>query len=428
MVSAGLFSLALHVALLFFVRFVPPALESLGGEPASLTVTLEQRGDRALNPADVPLASQDNAGEAKIGVQDKGALAPGVIASLSAAVGDQFRMEMPQGVTHEKILALDKPQPLKVEEPVASISEVQATQPMDAVPPAQAEERKASSAPLPSVARPVMAAEPAVEKLASSEPLHGERREKVALVEQPRDKAVPELPAPEQMSKPVEAVKQVAHEEPKPASAEEKKLSRIEEARPARNEVAKPARADEPKSLRAEASQPARAAESKAPSAVADGVKPEGAQAKLPGFEISGQPLPGIPLIKKIAAEEEKRHPPGERRKTISIKEQDFRYAMYIEGLRLKLERIGSLNYPAAAAGGLLSGTLSVKISIHADGSLENVSIVRPSKEEELNAGAEKIVRMSAPFSPLPEGIRREADILSVTIRWTFSRSKQSFD
>lgn len=407
-----MFSLAVHVALLFFIRFVPPTLENLAREPALLNVILESRDNWTLIPADIPLASQESAGEAKIGVQDKGIVARAALHSLAAAAGDQASAETPQGSVQEKILAVDRPQPFKVEQPAARSPELPPAKPAGLAPPMQPEEKNDSLAPLPSVAKPVVAAEPAAQKLASSELLRGERQDKIALVGQPRDTTAPEQPAPEHTPKPAGPAKQVAREEPIPAKVEEARLDR----------------AEEPKPHRAEAPQPAKVTESKAPPSVADGMKPEGGHAKAPGFETPVMALPGIPLIRKIAPEESKHAPSGERRKTISAKEQDFRYAMYIEGLRLKLERIGSLNYPVAAAGGHLSGTLSVKIAIRADGSLENVSIARPSKEGDLNAGAEKIVRMSAPFSPLPEGIRRETDILIVTIRWTFSNSRQMFD
>jgi outer membrane biosynthesis protein TonB len=53
---------------------------------------------------------------------------------------------------------------------------------------------------------------------------------------------------------------------------------------------------------------------------------------------------------------------------------------------------------------------------------------VRPSPHEVLDAGAEKIVRMCAPFSPLPENIRQDTDILTIRINWNFANSRQALD
>ncbi|MES1982155.1 MAG: TonB family protein [Pseudomonadota bacterium] len=117
----------------------------------------------------------------------------------------------------------------------------------------------------------------------------------------------------------------------------------------------------------------------------------------------------------------------SERSKTVSLNESDVRYSMYIDAVRSKLEQLGQLNYPAAAARDNLSGTLRVQFSMRADGSLQNFSIVRSSGYPVLDAGAEKIVRLAAPFTPLPENIRRETDVLILNFTWTFSRSALSF-
>jgi protein TonB len=117
----------------------------------------------------------------------------------------------------------------------------------------------------------------------------------------------------------------------------------------------------------------------------------------------------------------------GERSKVVGFNEPDIRYAMYINSLRSKLEQVGRLNYPHAA-GANLSGSLRVKFAIRADGSLENFSIVRSSGYPVLDAGAEKIVRLTAPYTPLPENIRRETDVLILNFTWTFSGSALSLN
>ena len=109
------------------------------------------------------------------------------------------------------------------------------------------------------------------------------------------------------------------------------------------------------------------------------------------------------------------------RRKFIGARTQEYRYAQYVEAWRIKVERIGNLNYPDAARQKKIYGSLQLTVSIRADGSLESVEVSRPSGERILDAAAQRIVRLSAPFPPLPEDIRKEADILSITRTWTFT-------
>lgn len=384
-----------------------------------LQVMLEELPEAVVQPAGIPQASEESAGEARIGVQDKNIIPQSTLAAVDHEPGDQLITETLKGFLSQRILTIDKPQEMKIAEQAERTPDLLATKNPDRDTPEPPENKEGtlflggSGAPAPSVAKPVEAATPSSEKLVSSEPIPGEKHDQIILVEPVQEKPASEKPASAKTGHSVEESKPAKVEEPKPVKAEESKQASIEEVKPIRVEEAKPARAEavaEPKTQ------------------LSEGGKSEGFRAKAPDDETSRQSEFGIPLIKKIVMEDGKSTQPEVRRKTIGFKEQDFRYVMYIEGLRLKLERIGFLNYPAGAAGGNLSGTLSVKISIRSDGSLEDFSIVRPSSHAELNAGTEKIVRMSAPFSALPENIRRETDILSITIKWTFTGSKQSFD
>ncbi len=109
------------------------------------------------------------------------------------------------------------------------------------------------------------------------------------------------------------------------------------------------------------------------------------------------------------------------RRKFIGARTQEYRYAQYIEDWRIKVERIGNLNYPEAARQKKIFGSLQLTVSIRADGSLESVEVSRPSGHRILDAAAQRIVRLAAPFPPLPPDIRKDIDILSITRTWTFT-------
>lgn len=113
------------------------------------------------------------------------------------------------------------------------------------------------------------------------------------------------------------------------------------------------------------------------------------------------------------------------RRRFIGARTQEFRFARYIEDWRIKIERIGELNYPQAARNRGIYGSLVVTVSIKSDGSLERVEINRPSGQKILNEAAIRIVHLSAPFAPFPADIAKDTDILSITRTWLFTRSDQ---
>ena len=107
-------------------------------------------------------------------------------------------------------------------------------------------------------------------------------------------------------------------------------------------------------------------------------------------------------------------------RKFIGSSAQEFRYAQYVEDWRLKVERIGNLNYPQDARGRLY-GSLVLSVSIKADGSLDKVEVLRSSGHQILDRAAERIVKMAAPYANFPANIKRDADILDITRTWTFA-------
>ena len=113
------------------------------------------------------------------------------------------------------------------------------------------------------------------------------------------------------------------------------------------------------------------------------------------------------------------------RRMFVGARAAEFTFARYVEDWRLKVERVGNLNYPEAARRNKLYGALVLTVSINADGTVESVQIDRSSGSRILDAAAVKIVEMAAPYAPFPEEIRNKVDILSITRTWIFTRSDQ---
>ena len=111
------------------------------------------------------------------------------------------------------------------------------------------------------------------------------------------------------------------------------------------------------------------------------------------------------------------------RRKFIGARTQEYRFAQYIEDWRVKVERIGNLNYPEQARQQKVFGSLQLSVSIRADGSVESVEVSKSSGQRILDAAAMRIVKLAAPYSPLPPNITKDTDILTITRTWTFTSS-----
>ena len=110
------------------------------------------------------------------------------------------------------------------------------------------------------------------------------------------------------------------------------------------------------------------------------------------------------------------------RKKFIGARAKEYRFAQYVEDWRQKIERVGTLNYPAAARGRLY-GSLLLLVAIRADGSIERIEVQRSSGEPVLDEAAKRIVELAAPFAPFPSDIRRDTDILEIARTWTFTNA-----
>jgi periplasmic protein TonB len=110
------------------------------------------------------------------------------------------------------------------------------------------------------------------------------------------------------------------------------------------------------------------------------------------------------------------------KRKFIGARTKEYRFALYVESWRQKVERIGNMNYPEAAKAQKLYGQLRMTVSIKADGSLENVVIDQKSNHKVLDDAAKQIVEAGAPYAAFPDDIKKDTDILSITRTWTFTQ------
>ena len=113
------------------------------------------------------------------------------------------------------------------------------------------------------------------------------------------------------------------------------------------------------------------------------------------------------------------------KRKSISASTKEYKYAAYLDAWRRKVERIGNLNYPDEAKRQKLHGSLILHVAVRSDGSVEQVRVLRSSGHKLLDDAAVRIVRLAGPYSPFPQEINKETDILDITRTWQFLRSQQ---
>jgi periplasmic protein TonB len=97
--------------------------------------------------------------------------------------------------------------------------------------------------------------------------------------------------------------------------------------------------------------------------------------------------------------------------------------AEYLDGWRRRVERIGTANYPTELLGNLSAGRPTLEVVIRADGRLDDIVVRRSSGDKALDQAALRILRLAAPFAPLPENIRADYDVLRFAYEWDFSRA-----
>ncbi len=110
------------------------------------------------------------------------------------------------------------------------------------------------------------------------------------------------------------------------------------------------------------------------------------------------------------------------RRMFIGARAEEYVFARYIEDWRMKVERVGNLNYPEAARRQKLYGSLMLNVEIGSDGRLLKAEVERSSGSRILDAAAVRIVEMAAPFPAFNDAMRAKADILSINRVWAFTR------
>ena len=135
------------------------------------------------------------------------------------------------------------------------------------------------------------------------------------------------------------------------------------------------------------------------------------------GSDLAARALYAIRLEAQIARQMQE-YQERPRKAFVGARAQEFRFAQYVEDWRIKVERVGNLNYPDAAKGRIY-GSLRLTVTIRADGTVAGMKIERSSRSRVLDDAAKAIVSRAGRFSAFPPSMR-DIDELVITRTWTF--------
>jgi TonB family protein len=94
--------------------------------------------------------------------------------------------------------------------------------------------------------------------------------------------------------------------------------------------------------------------------------------------------------------------------------------AVYLDGWRRKIERVGTMNFPDVARRRKLSGTPVIEVTIGADGKLLGTVVRRSSGHAEIDQAAMRILKLAAPYDPFPSSLTSKHDEIRIAYEWQF--------
>jgi len=94
--------------------------------------------------------------------------------------------------------------------------------------------------------------------------------------------------------------------------------------------------------------------------------------------------------------------------------------APYLVSWRNKVERLGTMHFPAAAWRAPGTRNPDVEVAILADGTLESATIVRSSGSAKLDQAVVDILKLASPFDPFPKELADKHRLLRFKYGWEF--------
>jgi periplasmic protein TonB len=160
-------------------------------------------------------------------------------------------------------------------------------------------------------------------------------------------------------------------------------------------------------------------------SAMATAVEPDVMQENVRSQKLNRDALLAASLeidrLEAQIAKQQEAYQKRPRRRFLGARTKTAEDALYLEAWRQKVERVGNMNYPTTVRAQKLYGTLQLTVSIHADGSVEDITIDKSSGSNLLDEAAINIVNLAAPYAKFSDEMRKTTDILGITRTWTFT-------
>ena len=152
-------------------------------------------------------------------------------------------------------------------------------------------------------------------------------------------------------------------------------------------------------------------------SVVSDRQAPESERPSTHELETEQRRMEMAKLAEEIQRESV-RYAKRPKRKYISANTREYEFAAYMHAWVARIERIGNLNYPDEARREHVHGDLVLTVALNRSGAIKRVDVIHSSGHKILDDAAIRIVRLAAPFPPIPkdEGI----DELYITRTWQF--------
>jgi periplasmic protein TonB len=110
----------------------------------------------------------------------------------------------------------------------------------------------------------------------------------------------------------------------------------------------------------------------------------------------------------------------GSRRAVTGLSTRASREATYRELWRQRVEYAGAANFPWSALTMGQPKSLTLLVTVRADGTVSQARVLRSSGLPMLDRAALDILRLASPFPPFPDDLRREAQALSFAYDWEF--------
>lgn len=107
-------------------------------------------------------------------------------------------------------------------------------------------------------------------------------------------------------------------------------------------------------------------------------------------------------------------------RRVTSVATKASADAAYIGKWVDKIQFVGNRNFPKQALRKGVFGSLRLATTLKTNGTIHSVEILKSSGHRVLDDAALQIVHLSSPFSPFPQEIRKDIDLLEIIRTWHF--------